>query len=404
MKKSISKIFGLAILSLAMVATSCSSDDNGGNTGGNDDDNPGGGSSSFVVNREDLKGDINDGIVTLESGTYKLTGKLIVKNTAKLVIKPGVTIEATALPEGQFANVRYIAVAQGGLIDVQGTAASPVVMTAAEKAPGKWGGLVICGKAATNKGATATAEVSELTYGGNVPGDNSGSIKYLRIEYSGYSYNDSKEFNGLSLFGVGNGTTIEHVQVYEGSDDGFEWFGGTVNAKHLVVVNKGTSVGDDLFDWTEGWNGTAENLYGIRTNAGNRGIEADNNSDNHLITPISSPTIKNLTLIGAGINDTSSESQALKLRVGTQGIFENVVLKGWKTGFDIQHDESVGYVGLTLKATKVKFEDVTTKSKGTKTNGEAADVSAVYTEDNTATGAGNGTATPTWAQGWTLGM
>ncbi|MFY0483848.1 hypothetical protein ACI6PS_14720 [Flavobacterium sp. PLA-1-15] len=392
MKKSISKIFGLAILSLATIATSCSSDDNGGET------TPG---STFVVNREDLKGTINDGNVVLESGTYKLTGKLIVANGATLTIKPGVKVEATALVAGQFQEVRYIAISQGAKIDVQGTATNPVVMTAAVQAPAAWGGLVICGKAPINKGTTATAEVSELTYGGTVANDNSGTIKYLRIEYSGYSYNADKEFNGLSLFGVGNGTTIEYVQAYEGSDDGFEWFGGTVNAKYLVVSNKGANVGDDLFDWTEGWNGTGENWYGIRTNAGNRGIEADNNSGNPLATPISNPTIKNLTLVGT---EAGSENQGIKLRVGTQGNFDNVVLKGWKTGFDVQHDASVGYVGTSLKATRVKFEEVAVKSVGKKTDDTVVDVSAVFTEDNTATGAGNGSGVPTWTAGWTVGL
>lgn len=392
MKKSISKIFGLAILSLATITTSCSSDDNGGNS------TPG---STFVVNREDLKGTISDGNVVLESGTYKLTGKLVVANGATLTIRPGVKVEATALVAGQFQEVRYIAISQGAKIDVQGTATNPVVMTAAVQAPAAWGGLVICGKAPINKGTTATAEVSELTYGGTVANDNSGTIKYLRIEYSGYSYNADKEFNGLSLFGVGNGTTIEYVQAYEGSDDGFEWFGGTVNAKYLVVSNKGSNVGDDLFDWTEGWNGTGENWYGIRTNAGNRGIEADNNSNNPLATPISNPTIKNLTLVGT---EAGSENQGIKLRVGTQGLFDNVVLKGWKTGFDVQHDASVGYVGTSLKATRVKFEEVAVKSVGKKTDDSAADVSAVYTEDNTATGAGNGSGVPTWTAGWTVGL
>lgn len=392
MKKSISKIFGLAILSLATIATSCSSDDNGGNN------TPG---STFVVNREDLKGTINDGNVVLESGTYKLTGKLVVANGATLTIKAGVKVEATALVAGQFQEVRYIAVSQGAKIDVQGTASNPVVMTAAVQAPAAWGGLVICGKAPINKGTTATAEVSELTYGGTVANDNSGTIKYLRIEYSGYSYNADKEFNGLSLFGVGNGTTIEYVQAYEGSDDGFEWFGGTVNAKYLVVSNKGANVGDDLFDWTEGWNGTGENWYGIRTNAGNRGIEADNNSGNPLAAPISNPTIKNLTLVGT---EAGSENQGIKLRVGTQGLFDNVVLKGWKTGFDVQHDASVGYVGTSLKATRVKFEGVAVKSVGKKTDDTVVDVSAVFTEDNTATGAGNGSGVPTWTAGWTVGL
>lgn len=393
MKKSISKLFKLVALSLFIANVSCSSDD---------DNNDGGNNSTFVLERDNLQGTINDGVVTLESGTYKLTGKLIVANTATLVVKPGVIIEATELAENQFESVRYIAVAQGGKIDIQGTSTSPVVMTCENQTPGAWGGLVVCGKAPINKGTTASAEVSDLTYGGTDVNDNSGSIKYLRIEYSGYAYNADKEFNGLSLFGVGKGTTIEYVQVHEGSDDGFEWFGGTVDSKYLVVSNFSSEVGDDLFDWTEGWNGVGQYWYGKRTNNGNRGIEADNNSNNHLASPISDPTISNLTLIG---NNGGPENQAMKLRVGTKVTFDNVVLSNWGTGFDIQHDESVGYVGSQeLRATNVKFENVTLNTKGTNTAGEAADVSSVYTENNSATGAGNGTAKPTWANGWTVGL
>jgi len=397
MKKTISTIFGLAALSLATLTTSCSSDDNKNEVP----------KSDFVVVRDNLQGEINSGEVVLESGTYKLTGKLVVKNTAKLTIKPGVIIEATAVAADQLQAVRYIAVAQGGQIDVQGTATSPVIMTSETKKPAAWGGLVICGKAPINKGTSASAEVSELTYGGTDANDNSGSIKYLRIEYPGFSYSSDKEFNGVSFFGVGKGTIVDYVQVYESSDDGFEWFGGTVNATHLVVSNKDvTAVGDDLFDWTEGWNGTGENFYGIRTNAGNRGIEADNNSNNHLATPISFPTIKNLTLIGAGVEDTSKEAQAFKLRVGTKGKFDNVVLKGWKTGFDVEHNETLSYVGTDLLATNVKFEDVTVKSKGTATTaaGTIPDMTKVYTESATATGAGNGSGVPTWTAGWTKGL
>ena len=393
MKKSISKLLKLVALSLFIANVSCSSDD---------DNNNGGNNSTFVLERDNLQGTINDGVVTLESGTYKLTGKLIVANTATLVVKPGVIIEATELAENQFESVRYIAVAQGGKIDVQGTSTNPVVMTCENQTPGAWGGLVICGRAPINKGTTASAEVSDLTYGGTDVNDNSGSIKYLRIEYSGYAYNADKEFNGLSLFGVGKDTTIEYVQVHEGSDDGFEWFGGTVDSKYLVVSNFSSEVGDDLFDWTEGWNGVGQYWYGKRTNNGNRGIEADNNSNNHLASPISDPTISNLTLIG---NNGGPENQAMKLRVGTKVTFDNLVLSNWGTGFDIQHNESVGYVAnQELKATNVKFENVTLNSKGTNTAGEAADVSSVYTENNSATGAGNGTAKPTWANGWTVGL
>ena len=388
MKKPISKLFSLTLLllTLAVTAVSCTSDDS---TPVEEQ------TSDFKVDRNNLTGEIKSGHVTLTDGTYKLTGKLIVGNGAKLTIKPGVKIEATALGEGQFDAVRYIAVSQGGQIFVEGTASNPVIMTAEEKAPGKWGGLVICGKAPINKGTTATAEVSELTYGGSDANDNSGSIKYLRVEYSGYSYNADKEFNGLSMFAVGKGTTIENVQIHEGSDDGFEWFGGTVNAKNLIVTNFSNSVGDDLFDWTEGWNGNGENWYGIRTNDGNRGIEADNNSNDEAATPISNPNIKNLTLIG---NGAGGENQAIKLRVGTKGQFDNVVLSNWGTGFDVQAapDLSAGYVGTELKATNVKFDKITTKANATATG--------IYTENANATGAGNGTSAPAWAQGWTVGL
>jgi hypothetical protein len=399
MKKRVITLFALATLSVTtFTVVSCSDDDNNNNT---EITTP----STFVLNRDNLSGEINDGDVILESGVYKLTGKLIVKSGARLIIRPGVIIEATTVNAANTA-IRYIAISQGGKIDVQGTATNPVIMTSTTKTPGAWGGLVLCGKAPINKGATASAEVSELTYGGTDAADNSGTIKYLRIEYPGYAYNSEKEFNGISFFGIGNGTVVENVQVFESSDDGFEWFGGTVNTRNLAVVNASTvTVGDDLFDWTEGWSGTNENWYGKRTNAGNRGVEADNNANNHLASPISNPIIKNLTLIGVGPADTSAESQAFKLRVGTKGKFDNVVLSGWKTGFDVQHTESIGYAnGTDLKATRVKFENVTVKAKGTDTAGAAVNVDAIFTEDNTATGAGNGVNTPTWAQGWTTGM
>jgi len=361
---------------------------------------PDGQASAFELIRDDFQGDIANGEVVLESGTYKLTGKVVVRDGAVLTIRPGVRAEATEL-SAERQEIRYIAVAQGGRINVQGTADRPVVLTADRSVPGAWGGLVICGRAPINKGLTATAEVSDLSYGGNVPDDDSGSIRYLRIEYSGYAYNSEKEFNGLSLFGVGNGTTIEYVQCYEGSDDAFEWFGGTVDARYLVALNTSESPGDDLFDWTEGWTGTGEYWYGKRTNAGNRGIEADNNSANHKANPVSNPTIRNLTLIGAGT--AGAEPQAVKMRVGTNGSFDNLVLSNWATGFDIQHDESLAFVEAgQLKATNVRFDNVSTKSKGTSSAGAAVDVSKLFTENANATGAGAGTALPEWAKGWTV--
>lgn len=383
MKKSI-KFLGLALLSTAAIlTTSCSNSDDS-----NNDNN-----SSFVLDPNDLRGEILDGEVILRTNqTYYLTGALEVQENAILTIEEGAHIVATE----NDGEIRYIAVAQGGQIFVEGTSTNPVVMTCEVQSPGSWGGLVICGRAPINKAETAQAEVSDLTYGGAIANDNSGSIRYLRVEYTGYNYSPEKEFNGVSFFGVGSGTTVEYVQSYNGSDDAFEWFGGTLNAKYLVSINDDQEVpGDDIFDWTEGWTGSLEYAYGRRTNNGNRGIEADNNSSNQAATPISNPTITNITLIG---NGAGGENHGIKLRVGTKANFDNVVLSNWGTGFDVEAapDLSAGFVGTELVATNVRFDNVITYAN------EAA--TGIYTENTTAQGAGNFTSQPTWAQGWTVGF
>lgn len=391
MKKQLRNILAITFLTTAFV--SCSSDDNSGSNGG--DTNP---PTGAQINPDDFRGEFVGEKITLDaSKTYRLKGKVIIGKGSELTIPAGTTII------GEGGTSAYIAVAQEGKIFVNGTKERPVVMTGAETERGNWGGLVICGKAPINKGTTATAEVSDLTYGGTDANDNSGSIQYLRIEYAGAAYNSEKEFNGLSFFGVGSGTKVEYVQVHEGSDDGFEWFGGTVNTKYLVSTHND----DDQFDWTEGWTGSNEYWFAKETGIANRGIEADNNSSNRSATPIANPTIKNLTLIGLGL-DTSAEfteTQAMKLREGTRGLIDNVVLYNWKTGFDVDHDETVANVADgSLKVTNVRFENVETKSKGKNTAKEPVDVSAVFTENPDAKGAGNGIDTPDWAKGWTVGL
>ncbi|HEX9981303.1 MAG TPA: hypothetical protein VGB50_12140 [Flavobacterium sp.] len=381
----ISKLFGVLALS-AIALTGCSGDD----------DNNNGSSSSFVLDPTNFQGNINDGTITLSAGTvYELSGPLTIKDGATLSIPAGTRIEATG------GTSAYIAVAQGGKILINGTASNPVVMTSGLSTPaaGNWGGLVICGRAPINRGATASAEVSELAYGGNMANDNSGSIRYLRIEYCGAAFNSEKEFNGISFFGVGNGTVVENVQVFHGADDGFEFFGGTVNTSNLVAIGNE----DDEFDWTEGWNGTNTNWYGKKGfGIGNRGIEADNLEANFDASPTSNPTINNLTLIG-GITG-SAEPDAIKFRRGTKAMMNNVVLSNFTDGFDVENDQTISFVGTALKATNVKFESITNTSKGKDTAGATVDVSGVFTESTTATGAGNGTGTPSWATGWTTGF
>ena len=105
-------------------------------------------------------------------------------------------------------------------------------MTSEKKEAGAWGGLHICGKAPINvEGGKGTSEIGDAPYGGDDAADNSGVLKYIRLEYTGYAFSEESESNGVSFYGVGNGTTVEHLQAYKGSDDGFEWFGGTVNVK-----------------------------------------------------------------------------------------------------------------------------------------------------------------------------
>jgi hypothetical protein len=399
MKKSIFRVIGIFALT-ATLLTSCSSEDNGP-------------SSSFELDPENFEGTIADGEVVLNSGTvYKLTGALIVAEGATLTIPAGTRIEAT----GQTSS--YIAIKQGAKIFVNGTSSNPVVITSGltVKSPGDWGGLVICGKAPINTvtGGTSTAisEVAELTYGGTIANDNSGSIRYLRLEYTGAAFSATKEFNGASLFGVGSGTVFEYVQCYHGADDGFEFFGGTVNTSNLVSFGNE----DDQFDWTEGWNGTNTNWYGkISFGKGNRGIEADNYEFGYTNTPVSNPTITGLTLVGPGSSAASAtfpENDALKLRRGTRGIFSNVHITGFADAFDVEHDECIAAVTAgTLDAANVTFVDVTRKSTGKTTGtptatppvpGVSADVSGVFAETTTATGAGSGVSAPTWANGWAL--
>lgn len=377
---------GLSIALIAVALVSCSSNDDNKGEDGNNGKTPG-------IEGTNLGGELKKGdALKLEANkTYKLTKKLIIGDGAKFTVPEGVKII------GEGGTSAYIAVAQGGQIFIEGTNTNPVVMTAAEQKRGSWGGLVLCGKAPINKATTATAEVSDLTYGGTVSNDNSGSIKYLRIEYAGANYNSEKEFNGLSLFGVGSGTTIKYVQAHEGSDDGFEWFGGTVSAQYMVSTNND----DDQFDWTEGWAGTENKFwYSKQGGTADKGFEADNNAKNRSANPYSNPTISGITLLPA----ENGKGTAMKLREGTKGKMDNVVIGSYATAFDVEHDETIANVkDGSLFINNVKLIGVAKATTGKDTNGGAADVSKVY-KAGEATGAGNGVSAPEWTKGWTVGL
>ena len=291
------KLFILA-LGAAMVAVSC------------EKKNP------EVIDPEvDLIGDITEDR-TLEAGnTYTLTGGLHVKAGATLTIEPGVTIIAQ-----DDDQVDYILIEQGAMIDARGTADDPIVMTSTRKEAGAWGGLHICGKAPINAGTGAKSEIGDASYGGNDAHDNSGTLQYVRVEYGGYAFSEEKEANGFTFYGVGDGTTVDHLQAYGGSDDGFEWFGGTVNVKYLISTNNT----DDSFDWTEGWTGKGQFMIAQQiSDECDALIEADNNDNDNMAEPISHPVLSNLTLVGNG-----ADGRGVRLRAGTQAEIYNAIVTG----------------------------------------------------------------------------
>jgi hypothetical protein len=199
----------------------------------------------------DLNGSLTVDRTLDSSKVYSLTGTFSVEPDAILTIPAGTKIIS------QSGTDKYIVVQKGGMIDVQGTTSSPVIMTSSNESPGDWGGLVIAGNATTTEGVDATAEVGGIKYGGSVDTDNSGSIEYLIINYAGAQINAESQYNGLTLYAVGSGTTIENVAMLNGTDDGVEFFGGTVKVSNMYLENNE----DDAVDWTEGWNGSITNTY-----------------------------------------------------------------------------------------------------------------------------------------------
>ena len=354
------------VAGMALFTTACSSDnDPAANTGnGNTEGNGNGTEESYVLDK-----DITEN-VTLETGkNYTLNGGIHVKAGATLTIQPGVTI--TAKHDG---TVDYILVEQGAKIDAQGTASQPIVMTSEKKEAGAWGGLHICGYAHTNNGS-GSSEIGNAPYGGNNDADNSGTLKYIRLEYTGYAFDEEHEANGVSFYGVGNGTTVEHLQAYKGSDDGFEFFGGSVNVKYLVA----TSCSDDSFDWTEGWNGKAQFLVAYQEGETSLGyacdclMECDNNGTNFAATPVAHPVIANATLIGNG-----GEAQGVRLRAGTEVELYNTIITGKGKALTVETDETEN--ALKNGTSKLEYVEIA---------GELSSKQGIYTNADFVQATGN---------------
>ncbi len=316
MKKMGIKILGV-VLFTTVVLTSCK------------DDDPVPEPLPEVI--ENLKNGIMLGELTEDytldaTLNYQLKGSLIIPDGITLTIPAGTVITA----DNGGTDV-YVAVLMGGKINILGTENNPVVMSSSNANPGDWGGLTLCGKAKTTAGENAEAEVGGFIYGGSDDSDNSGTIRYLVIKGTGAQINSESQYNGVSFYAVGSGTNVENVAVINGSDDGVEFFGGTVSVKNLFLQNNE----DDAIDWTEGWSGTVTDAYVEHTIEGfSTVVEGDKENAN--------PKLINLTAIsttggtalqfkkesGATINNLYLEGYEKNIDMKDNGPLENVVIDG----------------------------------------------------------------------------
>lgn len=290
---------------------------------------------------EGISGSIGSGeTLNLQAGVeYMLDGPLLVDDGGILNIEAGTVIKA----KKGFNS--YVLVLQGGKINANGTAANPIHFRADvdNAGAGYWGGLIINGRAPLAGGSVGSTEVnSAYQYGGTNAADNSGVLNYVILESTGARSSADVEHNGLTLNGVGNGTKIENIYIPEGSDDGIEFFGGSVNVKNLLVVNSD----DDMFDFTQGYTGTLENAYGVwgkgytSSESDPRGIEADGNFDGNFPTHTnqSNFTVKNMTIdlrLNFNTDKTTQMQDVIKVRRGAKATITNALVKGTGSVADV---------------------------------------------------------------------
>ncbi len=354
--RTLDRYSALTFAMLALSATVACSDSGDDPPAGNADagsrpDAGGGGSvlpSSITCNAQNVctvpVGDYATDMTWSADKTFVLSlgaqagpANVAIRSPATLTIEPGTRIFAN----GQIA----LLVDRGAKIEAVGTAQQPIVFSSAKedgmRARGDWGGIIINGRAPANCTSNMNGcqgEGSSGEYGGPDVADDSGALKYVRVEFAGAKITETNEYNGVALQGVGSGTEIDHLQVHLPSDDGVEFFGGTVNAKHIVV----TGAGDDSLDWTFGWSGKVQFVAVVQyDDDADSGIEADNNEFNFEAMPRSSPVISNLTLVGR------AASTGAVLRRGTAVQIWNSVFTGSGWCIDIDSIPST-FTQLTM--------------------------------------------------------
>ena len=367
MKKSV--LFAAAFV--ALIATSCRKIemDGGGSTVVAPPTTPG-------VQTIILKGRIDKDTVLREGNNYILSGLVYIVNNATITIQPGVTVKGDYIG----ASVATLVITRGAKIIADGTQEKPIVFTSNSPVPrsGDWGGIVICGKAQVNTaftgtgGGTGILQVEGgidnsfgdgLAGGGATPNnaDNSGILRYVRIEYAGYAYQPDKEINSLTMAAVGSGTVIDYVQVTYAKDDAFEWFGGTVNCKHLIAYK----TQDDDFDADNGFSGKVQFGIALRDStiadiSRSEAFECDNDAGGSQNNPQTTAVFSNMTVIGPRAtlanNGNSLFLGAAHVRRNTGISIFNSIFLGWPAGLII--DARNGrQQQLNIKDSTVRFKN-----------------------------------------------
>lgn len=294
-----------------------------------------------------LSGSINTTTTLTSDKVWTLKGYVYVTDGAKLIIQPGTTIISDISEKGA------LCIERGAQIFAEGTLSKPIVFTSGkpigERTPGDWGGIVILGRAKTNRSSEPIIEGGiGRPFGGINDSDNSGVLKYVRIEYAGIAAMPNSEINALTLGGVGNGTIIENVQTIYANDDAFEFFGGTVNGKNLYAY----ATADDDFDFDFGYTGTITNGIAKRDpqfvdsgDAGN-GIECDNDGTGSTATPYTHPKLFNMILVGPNnASSLSNHNLGLRFRRATQFTMKNSIIWGWmKGGLSLESNETTQFL------------------------------------------------------------
>ena len=339
-----------------------------------------------------LSGNITSDMTLTADKTYLLSGLVRVMEGATLTIEPGTIIYGESSSQGS------LIIKPGAKIMAEGTVTNPIVFTSEFNKPGSaqapergdWGGVILLGKAPINPtGGTASIEGPGDEFGGNDPHDNSGVLKYVRIEYAGIAYSPNNEINALTFGGIGDGTTIDYVQASYSNDDSYEWFGGTVHVKHLIAY-RGI---DDDFDTDFGFQGKLQFLLGIRDPqvadvvSGSNGFESDNDGSGSLNEPRTGPEYWNVTLVGPQATTSSPYSSDFKrgmhLRRSSQNKVNNTLIMGWPTGILIDgvHTSEDAEANITYVKNSI-IAGSSIKSLDTASTNGSLDISAWFTTNS----------------------